>query len=328
MTSPHGDAPLDADALQDLAASCPAREAFGPDSERPFLALDLAGAPADLAHWIGQLPCPVIGVGAGPLAGACDVVLEDGRELPRLAANIAAAPLAAMVLVQLLRLGERLSEPDALVAESLAYAAIQTGPEFRRWQARRPARAIPPAGDGPPLRAAREGGRLTLAMNRPLSLNAIGVEMRDALTEAFDLALLDPDILEVELSGHGRCFSVGGDIDEFGLASDPATAHWVRTLRLPAARLPQLRHKLTARPHGATIGAGIEIAAFAGRIVARPGAWFQLPELKYGLIPGAGGTVSLPRRIGRQRTAYLALSMRRLPAEEALAWGLVDSVER
>jgi enoyl-CoA hydratase/carnithine racemase len=75
------------------------------------------------------------------------------------------------------------------------------------------------------------------------------------------------------------------------------------------------------------IGAGLEIAAFAGRVVARPDAWFQLPELKYGLIPGAGGTVSLPRRIGRQRTALLALSMQRLSAKTAHAWGLVDAVE-
>ena len=55
-------------------------------------------------------------------------------------------------------------------------------------------------------------------------------------------------------------------------------------------------------------------------------AFFQLPEVGLGLVPGAGGTVSLPRRIGRQRTAWLALVGRRLAAEEALAWGLVDEV--
>jgi enoyl-CoA hydratase/carnithine racemase len=62
-------------------------------------------------------------------------------------------------------------------------------------------------------------------------------------------------------------------------------------------------------------------------VTATADAWFQLPELKYGLIPGAGGTVSLPRRIGRQRTAYMALSMRRVPASTALRWGLVDAIE-
>jgi enoyl-CoA hydratase/carnithine racemase len=61
-------------------------------------------------------------------------------------------------------------------------------------------------------------------------------------------------------------------------------------------------------------------------VVARPDATFWLPELSLGLIPGAGGTVSLPRRIGRQRTAWLALSGRSLDARTALAWGLVDEV--
>jgi enoyl-CoA hydratase/carnithine racemase len=60
--------------------------------------------------------------------------------------------------------------------------------------------------------------------------------------------------------------------------------------------------------------------------VAAPGAFFQLPEVGFGLVPGAGGTVSLPRRIGRQRTAWLALTGRRLPVEEALGWGLVDEI--
>ena len=60
---------------------------------------------------------------------------------------------------------------------------------------------------------------------------------------------------------------------------------------------------------------------------AAPGAFFQLPELGMGLVPGAGGTVSLPRRIGRQRTAWLALSGERIDAETALAWGLVDCIE-
>ena len=65
---------------------------------------------------------------------------------------------------------------------------------------------------------------------------------------------------------------------------------------------------------------------FGSHVTASPKAWFQLPELKYGLIPGAGGTVSLPRRIGRQRTAYLALSMKKISAQTALHWGLIDDI--
>jgi enoyl-CoA hydratase/carnithine racemase len=72
--------------------------------------------------------------------------------------------------------------------------------------------------------------------------------------------------------------------------------------------------------------AGIELAAFAGRVVARPGTTFRLPEVSMGLIPGAGGTVSIPRRIGRWRTLYLALSGVLLDAQTPVGWGLVDAI--
>ena len=79
--------------------------------------------------------------------------------------------------------------------------------------------------------------------------------------------------------------------------------------------------------HGACIGAGIELPAFAGRLTASSDAFFQLPEVAMGLIPGAGGCVSISRRIGRQRTAYMAILGERFPAERALAWGLIDAIE-
>jgi enoyl-CoA hydratase/carnithine racemase len=60
---------------------------------------------------------------------------------------------------------------------------------------------------------------------------------------------------------------------------------------------------------------------------AREDAFFELPELALGLVPGSGGSVSLPRRIGRQRTAWLALSGCRIDAATARAWGLVDAVD-
>jgi enoyl-CoA hydratase/carnithine racemase len=77
---------------------------------------------------------------------------------------------------------------------------------------------------------------------------------------------------------------------------------------------------------GACIGAGVEIAAFAARLTATADAWFQLPELAMGLVPGAGGCVSVPRRIGRQRAALMILSGRRINAPTALRWGLIDAI--
>jgi enoyl-CoA hydratase/carnithine racemase len=68
------------------------------------------------------------------------------------------------------------------------------------------------------------------------------------------------------------------------------------------------------------------MAAFCGRVLCRPDAVLGLPELSLGLIPGAGGTVSITRRIGRWRTAYLLLSGMFIDAGTALAWGLVDAI--
>ena len=76
----------------------------------------------------------------------------------------------------------------------------------------------------------------------------------------------------------------------------------------------------------ACIGAGIELPAFLERIVATGDAFFQLPEVAMGLIPGAGGTFSICRRIGRQRTAWMALTNDRIDAETARSWGLVDAL--
>lgn len=78
--------------------------------------------------------------------------------------------------------------------------------------------------------------------------------------------------------------------------------------------------------HGTCVGAGVELPSFAHRIVADPATMFRLPELAMGLIPGAGGTVGLPRRIGRWRTLHLVLSGMAVDARTALAWGLVDEL--
>jgi enoyl-CoA hydratase/carnithine racemase len=70
----------------------------------------------------------------------------------------------------------------------------------------------------------------------------------------------------------------------------------------------------------------LELAAFAGRLTASPDAWFHLPETGMGILPGFGGCVSIPRRIGRQRAAALMLSGKRINARLALDWGLIDAI--
>ena len=95
---------------------------------------------------------------------------------------------------------------------------------------------------------------------------------------------------------------------------------------MPARYLAEHAQRYRFDLHGACIGAGIELPAFAGHITATRDTFFRLPEVAMGLIPGAGGCVSIPRRIGRHRTNYLAVTGMALSAEDALSWGLIDEL--
>jgi len=312
--------------LAALHAATKPLDAYGPGTDNLFLAFDLTGSDLSLNPWLQSRPCPVIGIGTGDAAPACDVILPDQSKLETITKNIAAAPIAAMTLVQHLRAIENLPPDKALTVESLAYATVQQGPEFKTWLSGYDSGPLVTE-SGPPILTEIDDDRLSIRLNRPKNYNAVGTDMRDALCEVLDMALTHDAFSRIEITGNGKTFSIGGAIQEFGDISDPATAHWVRSLRLPAARLLRLSEKLRIHVNGAAIGAGTEMAAFASHLTCSPKAWFQLPELKYGLIPGAGGTVSLSRKIGRQRTGYMALTMEKVSAKTAAEWGLVDEVE-
>jgi enoyl-CoA hydratase/carnithine racemase len=173
---------------------------------------------------------------------------------------------------------------------------------------------------------ARDGDVLSITLTRPDRLNALDAAMRDGLVEALTLGAAAPDIAKVELRGEGRAFCAGGDLDEFGTRSDPATAHLNRLQRSVGRAIFQLNKPTVTYLHGACMGSGIELAAFTDWVVAAPDTQIALPELGLGLVPGAGGTVSLTRRIGRLRTAWLAFSGSTLDAATARTWGLVDEL--
>ena len=101
--------------------------------------------------------------------------------------------------------------------------------------------------------------------------------MRDGLTDALLLASADTSIKRVTLKGAGPSFCAGGDLDEFGEARNAAVAHLTRTTRSPGRLIYRLGDKVHARLHGACIGAGIEMTAFA-KWVAKGDAFFALPE--------------------------------------------------
>lgn len=262
-----------------------------------------------------------------PGATACDVLLGRDEEalLEAIVDTAERNPLAATALAVLLRAADRRSVDDGLSAESAVYSSLQGGPEFAAWRASRPPRSRPEEGEAVLLE--RDGAVLTITLNRPHVRNALNTAMRDQLVEAFRLPLLDPGIAEVHLRGAGPAFCAGGDLDEFGSFIDPASAHLTRLQQSVGRLMATSADRVTAHLHGACVGSGIELPAFARRVVAHPSTQISLPEVSLGLIPGAGGTVSLPRRIGRHRTARLALTGETVEAATALRWGLVDTIQ-
>lgn len=271
--------------------------------------------------------CPVIGVGKAdaPLAGWVDAVVEPPVAIEGLTQAIVGKPLAAAAIVDLLRLLPLLPAEQGLVAESLTYAVLQGSGEHRAWQAqaRRPSGQPMPQGQ---VEVSRDGAVLHLVLDRAEAGNAIDRSMRDGLHDALQLAALDPGIERVVLGGRGKAFSLGADLGEFGTTGDPALAHAIRRVTLPARMALACADKLEVHVQGGCVGSGLELAAYARRITATPTAWFQLPELAMGILPGAGGCVSLVRRIGRQRAGLMILSGKRLSARQALAWGLIDAI--
>ncbi|MGE2736192.1 enoyl-CoA hydratase/isomerase family protein [Mycolicibacterium vaccae] len=250
-------------------------------------------------------------------------------DLARIAERVAHWPQSAAVCDDVLRALDPAGPAFAgLITESLAYSTLQAGAEFARWLAQRGPAQVPVTAD--PVVAERVDDCLRIAFNRPHRHNAFSTDARAALLDALEVARLDPSVREVVLVGNGPSFCSGGDLAEFGTFTDPASAHLARTRYSPALVLAELTARLgracRAEIHGQVQGSGLEMAAFCGWVRCHPDAVLGLPELALGLIPGAGGTVSITRRIGRWRTAYLVLSGRSIDAATALRWGLVDEI--
>lgn len=295
-----------------------------PDHDAPVMVLILDSSALAMATLILP-PCPLIGIGPAdhPLAPYCDVRVDTAQDAAPIIAAIEAQPEAAAVLVQLLRLIADMPLDQALVAESLAYGLLQGSAAHGEWLSRQmPTPADPPG----QIVLTREGDALTILIDRPHARNAIDRAMRDGLREAFEFAALDTSITSVTLRGAGKAFCVGADLSEFGTTRDPATAHAIRMATLPAHAIARCADRLHVHIDGGCVGSGLEMAAFAARITASRSAWFQLPELAMGIIPGAGGCVSLTRRIGRVTAARLILSGRRFSAQAALDCGLIDAI--
>ena len=284
-----------------------------------------------LKRWLGLQPLPIIALntvpGTSELDDCVDVLVTDPSRLKRVHEKISANPMASAALIQVLRAQATLDVPSALAVESLGYATLQAGEEFSTWLTDAQGRYPPKVDDGQaPLLIQRSESVLRITLASVRNRNALSRAMRDALSAAFKLVLMDEDIHVVIVDAQGPVFSAGGDLSEFGSMRDQAMAHAIRMQRMPAQYLAACADRCEFRVHGAAIGAGIELSAFARRLVATSDTLFRLPEVAMGLIPGAGGCVSIPRRIGRQNTALMAILGEDVDAQTALGWGLIDAI--
>jgi 3-hydroxyacyl-CoA dehydrogenase len=165
----------------------------------------------------------------------------------------------------------------------------------------------------------REGDIAVLTINSP-PVNALSADVRNGLRDGAVQAAADPAVKAIVIMCAGRTFIAGADISEFGKPPKGAT-------------LPELRAALEWAPkpiiaaiHGTALGGGFEVALMCHYRVAVPSAKFGLPEIKLGLIPGAGGTQALPRLSGVENALEIILSGNPFDAKKALGWGVADEI--
>ena len=173
----------------------------------------------------------------------------------------------------------------------------------------------------------KRGAVALLTLNRPETVNAFNVQMRDDLWEVLGAVRDDDDVRGLLISGAGeKGFCAGADLTEFGSAPSQAIARRVRWERDLWTALAELEKPTMAAVHGYCFGSGVEIAALCDLRIASADALFGMPEVGLGLIPAAGGTQALPRIVGDSRAMAMMLTGRRITAAEALESGLTHWV--
>jgi 3-hydroxyacyl-CoA dehydrogenase len=165
----------------------------------------------------------------------------------------------------------------------------------------------------------RDGGIAVITVDNP-PVNALKHAVRAGIRDAFAAARDDAAVEAIVLTGAGRTFMAGADITEFGKASQPPSL--IDVIR----EMDEIKKPTIAAAHGTPLGGGLELTLACHFRVAAPGTRLGLPEIKLGLIPGAGGTQRLPRLVGMEKALPMILSGDPIPAKDALTAGLVDEI--
>jgi len=178
-----------------------------------------------------------------------------------------------------------------------------------------------------PIRVEQRGGVAVWTIDRADRMNAISRPALFALGKLTRDAIANPSIRAVVLTGEGdKAFCAGADLKERKGMTDDDVRVQVALYRSELGPLDHSPKPVVAAINGVALGGGLELALCCDLRVAASHAVLGLPETSLGIIPGAGGTQRLPRVVGEARAKEMILLARRLSADEALAWGLVNRV--
>ncbi|MEI2703477.1 MAG: enoyl-CoA hydratase-related protein [Baekduia sp.] len=177
----------------------------------------------------------------------------------------------------------------------------------------------------------RDGGAMTIALNRPDTLNAwnaqLGVDLMAAVREAAE----DDDVRALCLTGNGRAFSSGADLRDTTTATmrdngRPDLSAVLRDRYNPIiTAIRELEKPVVAAVNGPAVGIGLSLALSADLVVARESAYFLLAFVNIGLAPDGGASATVAARIGLTRASEMAMLGEKIPARQAAEWGLINS---
>ncbi len=175
-------------------------------------------------------------------------------------------------------------------------------------------------------------GAATVELNRPAALNAWNVQLGVDLLATLHLLREDTSVRAVLITGAGRAFSSGADLKDFsgGQTTPDGRPDIYKTL---TERYHPIMHAIREMPkpvlaavNGAAVGIGCSLALCCDLIMAAESAYFLLAFVNIGLVPDGGSSLFVPTRVGMARASELAMLGERLPAAQALDWGLINRV--
>jgi 2-(1,2-epoxy-1,2-dihydrophenyl)acetyl-CoA isomerase len=176
-----------------------------------------------------------------------------------------------------------------------------------------------------------EDGVATIELNRPERLNAWNAQFGEELLNALRAIAADPDARAVLITGAGRGFSSGADLKEMSADTAPdgrPNVYKTLTERYhPIMKgIRELPKPVIAAVNGPAVGIGCSLALCSDLIIAAESAYFLLAFVNIGLVPDGGSSLFLPTRVGMARATELSMLGERLPARQALEWGLINRV--